>query len=209
MRFWNFGLGNAHTMYEALVKEHTPFCCSLDMSESVNILAHYLMQYGPDMRKRRAEHPNPCRNLSNVHDFGTGRKKRSDVKGEIAPVGMYRNEGALAPNQRLHELRQRQQKSPWCVHQSLPNEKRGRCTSWGGCPGFAKEAKRRRSAMTQMGCEECSAEAAASKFIFAIRLLLVPRNFVTMNIMSDITTRNIKRLFDSFYYLCCVYFILQ
>jgi hypothetical protein len=85
MRFWNFNLGNSHQMYEALCKEHTPFRKRMDMDECVNMLAHYLMQMGPSMRKQLAEHPKPTRDLTNIFDFGTGRKIRSDAKGEIAP----------------------------------------------------------------------------------------------------------------------------
>ena len=44
MRYWNFGLGNAHTMYAALVKKFTPDCRALDMPGCVKILTHYLLQ---------------------------------------------------------------------------------------------------------------------------------------------------------------------
>ena len=44
MRYWNFGLGNAHTMYAALVKKFTPDRRALDMPGCVKILTHYLLQ---------------------------------------------------------------------------------------------------------------------------------------------------------------------
>lgn len=63
MRFWNFGLGNSHIMYSTLVREHTPFRRSTTMPECVKLLAHSLMQTGPSMRKRKAEHPEPGNSL--------------------------------------------------------------------------------------------------------------------------------------------------
>ena len=167
MRFFNFGLGNAHTMYHALCKEHTPFRRALVMEDCVNLLAHHLMQSGPSMRKRDAEHPPACRDLTNVHDFGHGRKIRSDAKGEIAPIGMHNRSGAPAPHQRLRELRVKQSKQPWRIHQSIPIEKRGKC-SWGACPGIEESKaaghKRARGYNTNHCCEECS--AASGKTIY-------------------------------------------
>ena len=40
MRYWNFGLGNAHTMYKALVKRFTLDCRYLSMKECVKVLLH-------------------------------------------------------------------------------------------------------------------------------------------------------------------------
>ena len=162
MRFWNFGLGNAHTMYTALVKEHTPFRRSTTMAESMKILAHSLMQTGPKMRKRAAEHPQPCRALATVFDFGCGRKQRSDAKGEVADVVVtnpnLNGENREAPNQRLRELRAKQKKQPWRIHQSTASATTGRC-SWSKCPGLKRSAgaKRPRTASTNLYCEECTA----------------------------------------------------
>eukprot|EP00956_Cyclotella_meneghiniana_P004059 scaffold4911_cov47-Cyclotella_meneghiniana.AAC.17 len=86
MRYFNFGMGNAHTYYAALVKQHTPERRIQKMSECMCSLAHSLMQRGPPMRKRAAEHPNNIRDMTNVYDFGCGRKTRTDAKGEIAAV---------------------------------------------------------------------------------------------------------------------------
>jgi hypothetical protein len=57
MRFFNFNLGNSHTMYKALTSEHTPDHHMLDMPECVVFLAHHLMQKGEPMRLQAAEHP--------------------------------------------------------------------------------------------------------------------------------------------------------
>jgi hypothetical protein len=160
MRYWNFGLGNAHTYYVALVKEHTPFRRYLTMSECVKILAHYLMQYGPPMRKREAEHPKYSRDLQQIMDFGTGRKLRTDAKGEVAipPTLTQARYAIAAPQQRLRELRVKQKKSKWRIHQSFAREKQGRCC-WKECPGLKEEGsrKRKRSCATFMYCEECIA----------------------------------------------------
>ena len=170
MRFFNFGLGNAHTMYNALCKEHTPFRRVLSMEDCVSILAHHLMQFGPAMRKRDAEHPPACRDLTNVHDYGHGRKIRSDAKGEMAPIAIHhRSSGVVpAPQQRLRELRVKQTKQPWRIHQSCPNEKRGKC-NWGACPGIAESKlaghKRTRAYNTNHYCEECSAGAGKTVYL--------------------------------------------
>ena len=84
MRYWNFNLGNAHTMYEALVSTYTPDCCKMDMDECVCFLAHLLMQRGNKMRTQVPEHPNFSRDLTNVFDFGSDRKICSNAKGTIA-----------------------------------------------------------------------------------------------------------------------------
>lgn len=105
MRFWNFHLGNSHTMYDALCKEHTPFRKRMDMNECVCILSHSLMQTGPPLRKQVAEHPKYTRDLTNVFDFGSGRRIRKDAKGEISFGSLLTNEGAPAPCQRYRELR--------------------------------------------------------------------------------------------------------
>ena len=57
MRFFNFNLGNAHTMYDALTMEYTPTRRTMKMPECVAFLAHHLMQKGPPMHSKAAEHP--------------------------------------------------------------------------------------------------------------------------------------------------------
>eukprot|EP00956_Cyclotella_meneghiniana_P033550 scaffold96912_cov61-Cyclotella_meneghiniana.AAC.1 len=164
MRYFNFGLGNTDTMYQALCQEHTPNRRIMDMPEGVRMLAHFLMQYGEPMRRLSPEHPAHSRDLTNVWDFGTGRKVRTDAKGFIAKVAMNGASAVPAPNQRARELREKQKKSKWRVHQSCGGEKKGRC-SWDGCDGLKSAgAKRKRTAETYMYCEECS--AAAGKTIY-------------------------------------------
>eukprot|EP00956_Cyclotella_meneghiniana_P038739 scaffold159386_cov22-Cyclotella_meneghiniana.AAC.1 len=166
MRYFNFGLGNAHTMYAALCKEHTPFRKPTKMPESVCILAHHLMQTGEPMRKKRAEHPLPTRDLTNVHDFGFGRALRSDAKGDVADtVARGVIPGAVAPNQRLRELRAKQKKHQWRMHQSTPHVTKGRC-SWSKCPGLSTVGvKRRRATSGHMCCEECSAAKGGTVYL--------------------------------------------
>ena len=70
------------------------------------------------MRTYRPEHPKFSRDLTNVFDFGTGRKIRTDAKGIVA-CGT-RGRGAVeAPQQRMRELRNKQKKSAWRIHQSM------------------------------------------------------------------------------------------
>jgi hypothetical protein len=156
MRYWNFNLGNAHTMYEALVSTYTPDRRKMDMDECVCFLAHSLMQRGDKMRSQVPEHPNFSRDLTNVFDFGSGRKIRSNAKGTIAK-GVPRGRSIPAPNQRERQLKAKQSKEEWRVHQSLAGVCRGRC-AWMNCTGLKSDAKRKRSKLTNMRCEQCSAE---------------------------------------------------
>ena len=165
MRFFNMCMGNAHTMYSALVKEHTPSRVLLKMKECVNMLAHHFMQTGPPIRKRKAQHPIPSRDLTNILDFGCGRKHRSDAKGEIADVTPRGNVGAAAPEQRLRELHAKQSKHPWRMHQSVPHEKQGRCC-WKKCAGLDNVGTlRKRPSGTYMYCEECTAESGSIVYL--------------------------------------------
>ena len=130
------------------------------MPECVKLLAHSLMQTGPSMRKRAADHPVPCRSLTTIFDFGCGRKQRTDAKGEIADIATTGQGNTSAPNQRLRELRAKQKKQPWRIHQSTAGEAKGRCC-WGKCPGIKRSqlagAKRSRASATNLYCEECTA----------------------------------------------------
>ena len=76
------------------------------------------MQRGSPTRKRAAEHLNNIRDMTNVYDFGCGRKTRTDAKGEIAAFASGGNIGAQAPEQRERELKVKQKKHTWRVHQS-------------------------------------------------------------------------------------------
>ncbi|KAL7528337.1 hypothetical protein ACHAXR_002389 [Thalassiosira sp. AJA248-18] len=155
MRFFNFGLGNSHTIYDALAGQYTPDCRKMTMPECVKILSHSLMQRGPPMRLQTPEHPNYSRDLTNVFDFGTGRKLRTDAFGTVAQG--VRGAVIAAPNQRMRELRNKQKKAEWRTHQSMACEKKGKC-QWDNCPGMKKSiAKRKRNFDTFMRCEEWSA----------------------------------------------------
>ena len=134
MRFWNFAMGNAHTVYSALHDKHTPSRHKMSMRECVNILAHKLMQQGEPIRTYSAEHPMTSRHLCGILDFGCGRRIRSDCKASVA-------RGTVSRGPRFVGLRKKQKKAKWRVHQSLANSKRGRCC-YINCPGkSASKAK--------------------------------------------------------------------
>lgn len=134
------------------------------MDECVMILCHSLMQHGESMRTYPAQHPKFSRDLESVHDYGTGRKIRADAKGVVAH-GVSGTPAAPAPNQRLRELRYKQKKSKWRMHQSFAHTKRGLCC-YKFCPGIdASYADRPRQYKTSMRCEECSAEQGKDVFL--------------------------------------------
>ncbi|KAL7527926.1 hypothetical protein ACHAXR_002197 [Thalassiosira sp. AJA248-18] len=94
MRFFNFGI------YDALADEHTPDRRKMTMPQCVKFLSHDLMQRGPPMRSLLPEHPQHSRDLTNIFDYGTGRKLRTDAKGTVAQ-GSRGAAAIAAPNQRL------------------------------------------------------------------------------------------------------------
>ncbi|KAL7527968.1 hypothetical protein ACHAXR_007787 [Thalassiosira sp. AJA248-18] len=131
-------------------------------------LSHSLMQRGPPMRSLRPEQPHHIRNLVNIFDYGAGRKLRTDAKGTVAR-GIRGAAAIAAPNQRMRQLRKKQKKAVWRMHQSMACEKRGKC-HWENCPGMKKESgddsrKRKRSYNTYMRCEECSAREGKNIFL--------------------------------------------
>ena len=166
MRFWNMGLGNAHTMYSALCKKFTPNRKVQTMDQCMKILAHSLMQRGPPMRKQVPEHPAYERDLTNVFDWGTGRKIRSDTQGHMSQgVARGNSSYVLAPHQRERDLKAKQKKQQWRIHQSVAGGKSGYC-KWIGCPGLKQcKAKQKRSYRTYMRCEECTAQLGKEMFL--------------------------------------------
>ena len=108
------------------------------------------------MRTQVPEHPVISRDLTNVFNFGTGRKVRKDVKATIAHGAPSGNSAKPAPAQRMRELKYMQKKEVWRHHQSFSHSRKGRC-AWVNCPGLNLKAKRKRSFETFMRCEECSA----------------------------------------------------
>ena len=107
------------------------------MPECMKHLAHSLTQTGPSMRKRAAENPEPLRDLPTIYDFGCGQKQRTNDKGNVADIAIRGAGSDPAPNQRLRELRAKQRKQPWRIHQSTANKTKGSCC-WGKCPGLKK-----------------------------------------------------------------------
>ncbi|KAL7526484.1 hypothetical protein ACHAXR_001514 [Thalassiosira sp. AJA248-18] len=163
MRFWNFGLGNSHTVYDALVNEYTPNRRKMKMPQCVKFLSHSLMQRGAPMRRYIPEMPKCSWDLGNIFDYGTGRKVRNDAKGTIAEG--RRGPDITKPIDTLRRLRHKQKKSEWRTHQSISCEKKGRC-QWENCPGKKKsQAMVKRTYDTYMRCEECSARLGKNMFL--------------------------------------------
>ena len=72
-RLFNMAFNNARLVYLALSAKHSPGVRTLPMPKCINELAHDLMQSGPAMRRRAAEHPLPSRDLTCAFDTGCGR----------------------------------------------------------------------------------------------------------------------------------------
>ena len=165
MRFWNFGTGNAHTVYSALFDEHTPNRKKMSMGQCVKILAHSLMQAGEPMRAYSPEHPQMSRHLGGLWDWRFGQKIHSDCQATVARG--KRGPRYVSPVAGVADLRKQQKKAKWRVHQSLVHSKRGKCC-FDGCPGRVKgkanKVKVPRGYNTFMRCEECS--VAAGKDIY-------------------------------------------
>ena len=156
-------INNAKKIYQALTTMYTPSRRILKTPACVKELAHALMQRGEIVRKQKAEHPIPSRDMTNVFDHGTGRTLRSDAHGVVAKCGQR------APGISLYlgRLRSWQKKAPWRKHQSVAYHTRGKC-AWIGCPGKKRskvnKEKRSRSYDTFMRCEECSAMLGKDMF---------------------------------------------
>ena len=120
------------------------------MPQCIMELAHTLMQHGPSMRTQAAEHPKHTRDLTNVSEYGCGRKRRSDAKGTVSK--------AVEPAPKVMKVHKKLQdvkrKHPWRVHQSMATNKRKRCC-WKDCPGRTEQADQN-PYKTIMKCEECS-----------------------------------------------------
>ena len=131
------------------------------MRECVKLLSHSLMQRGSSMRQQAPEPAAASRSLVNVFDTGSGRKVRSDNKTMVA-------RGTPGPETsattcRLRQLRWKQARAPWRVHQSVPCDKQGKC-DWENCPGRKRtHVARARGRDTYKICEECSAMAGNRK----------------------------------------------
>ena len=160
MRFFNMNMNNAGSVFDDVMAHHNIGRRKQSMPARIQFLSHNLMQRGETMRTRKAEHPKHTRDLTNVFDFGTGRKQRSDAKGRVAGSGLAPG----PPPKRISLLRQKQMKSPWRTHQSKAHTSYGKCC-WVHCPGYQKsKAKRKRSYDTFMRCEECSAMEGKNRF---------------------------------------------
>ena len=154
MRYFNMTGNNAKKIYMFLVDKYTPLRQPLCTKAAIHEMTHFLLQYGPSMRKQSAEHAPFTKDISTAFGTTGGRKTRSDTKAFRA-VGRCPSE-ARRPVSRKDTLRKRQRKSPWRTHQSISNDKKGRC-SFEKCPSkLWSKAQRRRNRETYMICEECS-----------------------------------------------------
>jgi hypothetical protein len=101
------------------------------------------------MWKQVPEHPAYERDLTNVFDWGMGRKIRSDTQGHMSQgVACGNSRNVLAPHQRERDLKAKQKKQQWRLHQSVAGRKSGYC-KWIGCPGLKQcKAKQKKSYST-------------------------------------------------------------
>ena len=105
MRYFNMNFNNAFKIYRNLMEKYTPNRRPLRMKGGVSELANHLMQRGEPMRLQKAEHPTNSRDLTNMFDFGTGRKIRSDAHGEVACKGRPQTGAMLQKNKFLNGLK--------------------------------------------------------------------------------------------------------
>ena len=134
------------------MKKCTPNRRPLRMKGGVSELTHHLMQRGEPIRVQQAEHPINSRDLTNVFDFGTGRKNRSDAHREVACKCRPQTGAMLQKNKFLNGLK----KAPWRRHQSVDPSSMGRC-QYVDCPGRkASKAKVPRPYDAYLRCKKCS-----------------------------------------------------
>jgi hypothetical protein len=156
VRYFNMTLNNAYKVYDYLVTKHTPNRRYHNMGEAVELATHTFLQRGESMRERKPDHPQPVRDLTGIFDTGSGRKMRSDAKGDRGDsVG---TRAGLAVPKSIRRLRMKQRKNPWCTHQSVAFKKKGRC-GFENCPNMKKALngrKRKRGFDGFMRCVECS-----------------------------------------------------
>ena len=127
------------------------------MKESVQEATHACLQKGPPMRKQKAQHPSPHRNLTNVFDT-TFRNIRSDAKGVVVNGGKTLRvlPSSASQSKKKRAMEKKRQHYPWYHHQSASYVKRKGCC-YNLCPGKDRTGnKRKKPYMTPMRCEECS-----------------------------------------------------
>jgi hypothetical protein len=113
-RYFNMNLNNAYKIYESLVKKYTPNRRYLDMGEAIELATHAFLQRGEPMRERACNHPRPIRDMTSILDTGSGKKIRSDAKGEQSMGGRVSNQSTVPTA--LTILRRNQRTQPWNTH---------------------------------------------------------------------------------------------
>jgi len=93
-----------------------------------------------------------------------------------------------APMDNYALLKNKQQTSPWGIHQSEAVAKRGKC-GWEDCPGkLASKAAYPCSSDSCMHCEECSVCLGKDVYLYAMALTGECRSIATNTTTSIITT---------------------
>ncbi|KAL7525224.1 hypothetical protein ACHAWF_001263 [Thalassiosira exigua] len=160
-RYFNMTLNNAYRIYKWLVKRYTPHRRSYSMPDCIEEAAHAFLQRGESMRTYRPVHPDPVRDLTCVWDTGSGRKLRTDAKGDVVT---YTCATTTTVYDQYLSLRKKQKKNPWRTHQSVRVQPRGKC-AYNKCPAYLhSNAKRKRGYNTFMKCEECSAKKGTAVY---------------------------------------------
>ena len=86
MRYFNMTGNNAYKVYRFLVDKYTPLRQPLCTKKAIQEMTHFLLQYGPSMRKQSAEHAPFTKDISTAYGTTGGRKTRSDTKAFRASV---------------------------------------------------------------------------------------------------------------------------
>ena len=144
-------LNNAYKIYRTLHKRHHQSDPNvgrrlkpLTMDQAVEAVCWSFLQKGEAVRKRKATHPPPTRNLQFVMDINGGNKIRTDIEGTYdKPVTHNHHEVTAATtqqNSRHQEQRMNKKKKSysWYNHQSECQEEKAEC-KFEDCPGRQRE----------------------------------------------------------------------
>ena len=188
MHYFNMNFNNSFKIYRNLTKKCTPNPRPLKMKEGVSELSYQLMQRDETMQLYPTEHPKNSRDLTNVFDFGTGRKIHSDAHGDKVACNGVAQTGAMLQRKKFLNILK---KAPWHRHQSVAHSRKGRC-HYVDCPdkkAGKADNKRARAYETCMKCKECSIALGKDVF-FVIHTKVVIHISVPKHTMRNTTTRS-------------------
>ena len=144
------------------------------MGNAERELTHNLCQWGPVMRKQKAEHLSWTQDMRKLFRRIIDQKVCLDAKRTMMVSSVMPPVQALADNYAM--LKNQQQRLPWRVHQSKAVMKTRKCC-WDNCRGeTASAAKRLCSNDTHMHCGECSAYLGKDIFLCNSFVMGVPAN---------------------------------